>query len=219
MATSRPLTHPIVRRQFTVMPSRSRSISTDDVESRILTIRGLRVIVDSELASIYGVTTKRLNEQVKRNAKRFPPDFVFQLSRDESAVDLRSRSQIATLKRGQNMKFRPYVFTENGAVMAANILSSPQAVRMSVFVVRAFVRMRELLSGSRELAAELKKLETKLATRLDVHETAIVEVLRRIMELLDPPLAPLSPQKSMGFHTVTKSCVRPSSRAELSPLP
>ena len=88
--------------------------------------------------------------------------------------------------------------------MAANVLNSPQAVRMSVFVVRAFVRMRELLSGSRELAAELKKLEAKLTARLDVHETAIVDVLRRIMQLLDPPPAPPVPERSMGFHTTMK---------------
>ena len=186
------------------MKPRICSLPADRVESRIFTVRGVRVILDSDLAAIYGVTTKRLNEQVKRNAPRFPPDFLFQLTRNEAETTARSRSQIAALKRGQNIKYRPYAFTENGAVMAANVLNSPQAVRMSVFVVRAFVRMRELLSGSRELAAELRKLETKLTTRLDVHETAIVEVLRRIMELLDPPPAPRVPQKSMGFHPATK---------------
>jgi hypothetical protein len=88
--------------------------------------------------------------------------------------------------------------------MAANVLNSPEAVRMSVFVVRAFVQMRELLSGSKELALELKKLEAKLTDRLDLHETAIVDVVRRIMELLDPPPAPPVPDKSMGFHTTMK---------------
>jgi hypothetical protein len=101
-------------------------------------------------------------------------------------------------------RFLPYASTENGAVMVASVLSSPQAMRMSVFVVRAFVQMRELLSGSRELAAELKKIEAKLTARLDIHETAIVDVLRRIMELMDPPLAPSVPEKSMGFHTTIK---------------
>ena len=184
------------------MKKRAQIIPTADLESRILTIRGQKVILDADLAAIYGVTTKRLNEQVKRNAKRFPPDFLFQLTRDEAEALLRSRSQNATLKRGHNIKFLPYAFTENGAVMAANVLNSPAAVRMSVFVVRAFVRMRELLSGS--LAAELKKLEAKLTARLDVHETAIVDVLRRIMQLLDPPPAPSLPEKSLGFHTTMK---------------
>lgn len=188
------------------MTKRTLIPTTDTVESRILSIRGQKVILDSDLASIYGVTVKRLSEQCKRNSKRFPPDFLFQLNREEF-VNL--RSQIATSSSGHGgRRFLPYAFTENGAVMAANVLNSPQAVRMSVFVVRAFVRMRELLSGSRELAAELKKLDAKLTARLDVHETAIVDVLRRIMKLLDPPPAPPLPEKSMGFHTTMKPAGR-----------
>lgn len=186
------------------MKKRAQIVPADTVASRILTIRGQKVILDSDLAAIYGVTTKRLNEQAKRNAQRFPSDFSFRLTAGEAEIAARSRSQIATLKRGQNIKFLPYAFTENGAVMAANVLNSPQAVRMSVFVVRAFVQMRELLSGSKELAAELKKLEAKLSARLDGHEVAIVEVLRRIMELLDPPPALPVQEKSMGFHTLLK---------------
>lgn len=186
------------------MKKRAQIVPADTVASRILTIRGQKVILDSDLAAIYGVTTKRLNEQAKRNAQRFPSDFSFRLTAGEAEIAARSRSQIATLKRGQNIKFLPYAFTENGAVMAANVLNSPQAVRMSVFVVRAFVQMRELLSGSKELAVELKKLEAKLSARLDGHEVAIVEVLRRIMELLDPPPAPPVQEKSMGFHTLLK---------------
>jgi len=181
------------------MKKRAQIIPTDSVESRIFTLRGQKVILDSDLAAIYGVETKALNRAVKRNSKRFPPDFIFQLTRGE-AVSL--RCQIGTSNEGRGgRRFLPYAFTENGAVMAANVLNNPSAVRMSVFVVRAFVRMRELLSGSRELAAELKKLEAKLTTRLDLHETAIVDVLRRIMQLLDPPPAPPEPEKSMGFHT------------------
>ncbi len=131
----------------------------DSIESLIHTIRGQKVILADDLARLYGVPTKRLNEQVKRNRGRFPDDFMLQLSHEEAEALLRSRSQIATLKRGGNIKYRPFAFTENGAVMSANILNSPQAVRMSVFVVRAFVKMRELLTGTRELAAELRKLE------------------------------------------------------------
>jgi len=184
------------------MMKRALIPTTDTVESRILNIRGQKVILDSDLAAIYGVPVKRLSEQCKRNSKRFPPDFLFQLSREEF---LNLRSQIATSSSGHGgRRFLPYAFTENGAVMAANVLNSPQAVRMSVFVVRAFVRMRELLSGSRELAMELKKLEAKLTARLDVHETAIVDVLRRIMTLLEPAPAPPVPEKSMGFHTTMK---------------
>lgn len=199
------------------MKTRAPTLPSESLDSRILSIRGQKVILDSDLAAIYGVTTKRLNEQVKRNAKRFPSDFLFQLTRDEAMAAQHSRSQIATLDADKNRsqiatgsqkhrdpRFLPYAFTENGAVMAANVLNSPQAVRMSVFVVRAFIRMRELLSGSKELAAELKKLEAKLTSRLDVHEVAITEVLRRIMRLLDPPPAPPMPEKEMGFHTTLK---------------
>ncbi len=199
------------------MKTRAPTLPSESLDSRILSIRGQKVILDSDLADIYGVTTKRLNEQVKRNAKRFPSDFLFQLTRDEAMAAQHSRSQIATLDADKNRsqiatgsqkhrdpRFLPYAFTENGAVMAANVLNSPQAVRMSVFVVRAFIRMRELLSGSKELAAELKKLEAKLTSRLDVHEVAITEVLRRIMRLLDPPPAPPMPEKEMGFHTTLK---------------
>jgi phage regulator Rha-like protein len=168
----------------------------------IRTIRGKKVILDSDLAHIYGVTTKRLNQAVKRNAKRFPPDFLFQLTAEEADS---LRSQIVTLKsgRGQHRKFLPYAFTENGAIMAANVLNSPEAVRMSVFVVRAFVKMRELLGSTKELAKQLADLEKKLTARLDGHEVAIVDVLRRVMEILDPPPPPPEPEtpkRRLGFY-------------------
>jgi ORF6N domain len=184
------------------MKKRAPIVPTDSVESRILTIRGQKVILDSDLAAIYGVETSALNRAVKRNAHRFPPDFMFQLTREEF-VNLRCQIGISSSRYG-GRRFLPYAFTENGAVMAANVLNSPQAVRMSVLVVRAFIQMRALLSGSKELAVELKKLEAKLTSRLDVHEVAITEVLRRIMRLLDPPPLPPIPEKEMGFHTTLK---------------
>jgi hypothetical protein len=183
------------------MKKRALVIPTDSVQTRILTIRGQKVILDSDLADIYGVTTKRLNEQVKRNARRFPLDFLFRLT------PMGRREVVANCDHLTELRFSPtlpYAFTENGAVMAANVLNSAQPVRTSVFVVRAFIRMRELLTGSKELAMELKKLEAKLTARLDVHETAIVDVLRRIMQLLDPPPAPPMSEKSMGFHITMK---------------
>jgi len=177
----------------------------------IRTIRGQKVILDSDLARIYGVPTKRLNEQVKRNAKRFPSDFLFQLTAEEADS---LRSQIATLKksRGQHRKFLPYAFTENGAIMAANVLNSPEAVRMSVFVVRAFVKMRELLGGTKELARQLAALEKKLTARLDGHEVAIVEVLRRVMDILDPPPLPEPPRREIGFHAGMEAKQKAKSR-------
>jgi hypothetical protein len=113
---------------------------------------------------------------------------------------LRSRSQSVILKRGMNVKYLPNAFTETGAVMAANVLNSPAAVRMSVFVVRAFVQMRGLLGGTKELSRRLAALEKKLTARLNVHESAIVDVLRRVMDILDPPPLPEPPRRQIGFH-------------------
>src|SRR5213594_416657 len=174
--------------------------TTESIESLIHTVRGHKGILDSDLATVLGVPAKRLNEQVKRNAKRFPVDFMFRLTREEFDS---LRSQIATLKtgRGEHRKYLPNAFTENGAVMAANVLNSAQAVRMSVFVVRAFVKMREMLSATAELTRQLKELEAKLTSRLDVHETAIVQVLQRIMDILSPSPNPPEPsRKEIGFH-------------------
>lgn len=173
------------------------------ITSVIRTIRGQKVILDADLARIYGVPTKALNQAVKRNSKRFPPDFMFQLTKEEAESDLRLRSQFVTLKtgRGQHRKFLGYAFTENGAIMAAIVLNSPQAVRMSVFVVRAFVQMRELLGSTKDLAKQLAALEKKLTERLDGHESAIVEILRRMMDILDPPPLPEPPRRQIGFHT------------------
>ncbi len=172
----------------------------DRIGTMIRTIRRQKVLLDEDLARIYGVPTKALNQAMKRNRKRFPPDFVFRLN----AVEASSlRSQIVTLKkgRGQHRKFLPYAFTEKGAVMAANILNSPDAVRMSIFVVRAFIEMRDLLGSTKELAKQLAELEKKLTARLDEHEVAIVEVLRRVMVLLDPPPPPPEPPRGrIGFH-------------------
>jgi hypothetical protein len=169
--------------------------------------------MDSDLAEIYGVPTKVFNQAVKRNAERFPEDFCFRLTLDEAEAVLRSRSQFVTLKRGKNIKYRPYAFTENGAIMAANVLNSPEAVRMSVFVVRAFVKMRDLLGGTKELSRQLADLEKKLTARLDVHESVIVDVLRRVMEILDPPpLPPEPPKRRIGFHVEPED--KPGSKAK-----
>jgi hypothetical protein len=184
---------------------------TANIESVILTVRGERVLLDMDLARIYGVPAKRLNEQVKRNRERFPSDFMFQLTREEwlsirrqpiEVADVDgNRSQIATgSQKHRDPRFLPCAFTEHGAIMAANVLNSPQAVRMSVFVVRTFVKMRELLGGTKELARQLKALEAKLTARIDGHEAAIVDVLQRIMRLLDPPPEPELPRRQIGFH-------------------
>jgi hypothetical protein len=184
-------------------------IPVEVIEQRILLIRGQRVMLDADLAGLYGTTTKRLNEQVKRNRNRFPEDFMFQLTAREWA-DLTSqiamskaqsnRSQFATgSQRHRDPRFAPYAFTEHGALMAANILRSERAIEMSVFVVRAFIRMRQMLIEQRGLARKLAELEEELTARLDVHETAINEILGQIKRLLSLPSEPEPPKRRIGF--------------------
>lgn len=176
----------------------------DDV---IVAVRGRKVILDSDLARIYGLPTFRFNEAVKRNPTRFPSDFMFRLSRVEWKRLQALRSQIAILKpgRGKHRKHLPYAFTEHGAVMAANILNSPKAVQMSVFVVRAFLKMRTMFGRDRDLGRKLAALEEELRRRLNIHESAIVGVLQRIMKILDPPPPPPEPPRpQIGFHAAVK---------------
>lgn len=165
-----------------------------DVGSLIITIRNQEVIVDRDLAEIYGVETRRLNEQVKRNPERFPEDFMFQLTKEEADYWPRSRSQIAILKRGKNIKCLPYAFTEHGATMVANVLISPQAVKMSVFVVRAFVKVREMLSTYKKLAHKLAELERKLQK----HNESIRSLIVAVRQLMRPP-EPETQKRRIGF--------------------
>lgn len=132
------------------------------LESLILTIRNQKVLLDADLATIYGVETRVINQAVKRNADRFPEDFRFQLTREEAAALFDSRSQFVTLKRGQNIKYQPYAFTEHAAIMAATVLNSPEAVKMSVFVVRAFVQMREQLAANSAILKRLAEIDKTL---------------------------------------------------------
>jgi ORF6N domain len=161
-------------------------VPVEHITRAILVLRGQRVLLDAELAALYGVTTKRLNEQVKRNAARFPEDFLFRLSAAE--VETLNRSQIATgSQKHRDPRFPPYAFTEHGAIMASMILNSPHAVQMSVYVVRAFVHLRELLSSNRELARRFAQLETRLDKKLTEHDEAIAAILSAIRQLMNPP--------------------------------
>ena len=181
------------------MPNNTKLIVLEQIEPLIKTVRGQKVILDADLARLYGVPTKVLNQAVRRNIERFPDDFLFQLTNDE-AESLRSQSVTLKSGRGQHRKFLPYAFTEHGAIMAANVLNSRQAVQMSVFVVRAFLKMRGALTDTRVLAKKLADLEADLKSRLDVHEVEIVEILQRVMAILDPPPQPEPPKREMGFH-------------------
>jgi phage regulator Rha-like protein len=167
------------------------------IESVILLIRGERVILDTHLASIYVIPTFRLNEAIKRNRHRFPDDFLFQLTKAEHKA---LRSQIAISKNARGgRRTLPYAFTEHGAVMAANILKSNRAVQMSIFVVRAFIRMRHTLAQNRALSDKLDELEKKLTNRLDVHEKAILHVLKELRRLMEPPQLPEPKRRPIGF--------------------
>jgi hypothetical protein len=171
--------------------------TTDDITTLIVTVRGKRVILDRDLAALYGVPTFRFNEAVKRNRNRFPEDFMFQLTGDEAAC-LTSQIAMSKSRRG-GRRTLPYAFTEHGTVMAANILRSPKAIQMSVFVVRAFIRMRQMLIEQRGLTRKLAELEEELTARLDVHETAINEILGQIRRLLNSPPEPEPSKKRIGF--------------------
>jgi hypothetical protein len=146
------------------VPKKSIARKAPALETLIYEIRGEKIILDSDLARIYGVATKAFNQAVKRNADKFPEDFMFRLTAQEARRLQRSRSQFVTLKRGQNIKYLPYAFTEHGAIMAANVLNSPLAVQMSAFVVRAFLKSR-WLSGDNPPGKQLASLEKLKATR------------------------------------------------------
>jgi len=163
-----------------------------DITRAILVLRGQRVILDRELAAIYGVTTGRLNEAVKRNAERFPEDFMFQLTAEELE---NLRSQFAISSWG-GRRYRPFAFTEHGAIQAANVLNSPRAVTMGVHVVRAFVRLREILASNKDLARKLIALERSLLA-LDLKtQRQFKEVYKAIRALMD---APAPKRRGIGF--------------------
>ena len=157
----------------------------------ILVIRGFKVMLDSDLAALYGVPTKRLNEQVKRNIERFPEDFMMQLTSEEKSEVVANCDHLSRLKFSYNL---PYAFTEYGALMAANVLNSPQAVRMSVFIVRAFVKLREMAQMNAQLARKIAQLER----RVGEHDEAIVEIIRELRRLLEAPL-PSHTRRQIGF--------------------
>jgi phage regulator Rha-like protein len=164
------------------MPKPQTALSIP-VESRIFVLRQHKVILDSDLAELYGVTVKRLNQQVKRNRERFPADFMFQLTAAEQQA---LRLQNATSKESRGgRRYRPYAFTEHGAIMGATVLNSERAVEMSVFVVRAFVRLREMLATNQQLAGKIDELEQ----RLDTHDASIQDLIEAIRELMAPASA------------------------------
>jgi hypothetical protein len=165
------------------MPGKKSVIPVEKIERRILLIRDEKVIVDADLAGFYGVQTKRLNEQVKRNKERFPADFMFQLSADEKQEVVANCDHLSKLKYSKTL---PYAFTEHGTIMAASILNSHRAIEISVFIVRAFVKLRRVISENEALARKIVQIENHLAD----HDEQIIELIRAIKQLLKPEPPP-----------------------------
>lgn len=174
---------------FAAGMSTTRSLTK--IEEGIHLIRGQRVMLDSDLAEIYGVSTRRLNEQLRRNRRRFPRDFAFRLSASEARNLM---SQIATSSSHGGRRKLPWVFSEHGAIMLANILKSPTAIAASIRVVRAFVRLREMIAANAELSHRLSELERKM----DTHDESITQLFAVIRQLLAPP--PAREKREIGFH-------------------
>jgi len=163
-----------------------------DLERRIYIVRGQRVMLDSELADLYGVPTKRLNEQVHRNLDRFPEDFAYQLTQQEFTA---LKSQIATSKVGRGGKQKlPWVFTEHGVAMLSSVLRSPQAVAVNIAIMRAFVRMRRLFATPGELVTQLQEL----AQSVQLHDEQIKQIADILRRMMEPP--PQPPKRRIGFH-------------------
>jgi hypothetical protein len=172
------------------MSEKKEPPTVEPLEPLIHSIRGQRVMLDADLARIYGVSTKVLNQAVKRNHQRFPEDFAFQLMAAED-----NRSQIVTgSQKHRDPRFRPWVFTEHGALMAANVLRSRRAVQMSVYVIRAFVRLREQIGANQAILKRLAEIDKTLLQ----HDTALRDIYGKLRPLLQPPPAP--PRKRIGFR-------------------
>lgn len=157
------------------------AISIEQITSKILEVRAKKVMMDSDLAQLYGVETKYLTRQVRRNIKRFPEDFMFKLTRDEYRF---LRCQNVTLKRGAHSKYLPYVFTEQGVAMLSSVLNSEKAIHVNVLIMRAFVKLREFIVTHRELAVKIKELERKYAK----HDEKIIMIFEAIQQLLRPSI-------------------------------
>ncbi len=167
---------------------------TARIARHILVIRGQKIMLDADLAALYDVSTKRLNQQVKRNAERFPEDFMFRLGRAERDEVVANCDHLRQLKFSPTM---PFAFTEHGALMAASVLNTPRAVEVSLYVVRAFVELREALATNKELAKRLDELESRMERKLATHGQAIAGILEAIRQLM----APSAPTKKrrIGF--------------------
>ncbi len=178
-----------------VIPDKGREYPALSIESRILLVRGQKVMLDADLAELYGVATKVFNQAVKRNSQRFPDDFMFRLTPEEARHLDSLRSQFVTLKRGQHRKYAPFVFTEQGIAMLSSVLNSERAILVNIAIIRTFVRLRQLLAANEELARRLEDLEW----RQNEQGQQIEAVFQAIQDLIERPTD--QPKKRFGFHT------------------
>jgi phage regulator Rha-like protein len=190
------------------------AIPVEQIDSCILLLRGHKVILDSVLAGLYGVTTKALKQAVKRNVQRFPADFMLQLTWEEveglsrsQSVTLNgaadSGSQTVTLKRGANVKYRPYAFTEQGVAMLSSVLRSERAIAVNIEIMRAFVRLRQVLATHKELALKLAELEQEFRARTEVHQMHIERIYALLEALMEPPAT--TKKGRIGFRAAEES--------------
>ena len=180
-------------------------IPVERIEKHIYVIRGHKVMLDKDLAALYQIPTRRLKEQVNRNPERFPSDFLLRLSIEESEAIVRSRSHFATMKRGGNIKYGFYAFTEQGVSMASSVLKTKRAILMNVEIMRAFVKMRGILESNKELARKLGELESKV----NRNDKEIGRIFTVIYELMNPPAEkvepkPVVPKRRIGFGNKNK---------------
>jgi ORF6N domain len=182
------------------VPNATELIPAERIQSRIRVLRGQRVLLDADLAAIYEVPTKQLNQAVKRNPERFPEDFMFQLTTEEAEQIFSSRSQSVTLNaanktnRGQNLKYIPFAFTEHGAVQLSNILRSTRAIEMGIAIVRAFVQLRALMTDHKTLRTKLAELDA----RVGAHDEQLAAIIEAIRELAVPVESPN--KRKIGYH-------------------
>jgi ORF6N domain len=169
------------------------TLKPENVASLILLLRGEKVLLSEHLAELYAVPVKVLNQAVKRNINRFPADFMFELTREEAEAISRSRSQFVTLKRGQNIKYLPYAFTEQGVAMLSSVLRSPRAVEVNIAIMRTFVQLRRLMDSNRDLARKIEAMEKKY----DEHFAAVFDAIKRL--ITEDNARKTQPKRRIGF--------------------
>ena len=167
------------------------AVATVPLPTRIIEVRGVKVLLDADLAELYAASTKVLNQAIKRNRQKFPPDFMFRLTKDEKAEVVTNCDHLQRLKFSHSL---PLAFTEHGALMAANVLNSPKAVAMSVYIIRAFMKLRETLVANQTILKRLAEIDKTLLQ----HDTALRDIYRKLLPLLQPPPDP--PKRRIGFR-------------------